>query len=128
LKIFHFGPGSLEKQSSVLSLSLPFSFSLALAPALSLALAPALSLVLAIALALAISMDRALAFDLFDPKVVLRYAQDNLGVKKVYAPHPSKCPLYVYYAKKKKIISSTFTISGILIVSIAQRLTSSNIL
>jgi hypothetical protein len=33
--------------------------------------------------------------DLFDPKIALRYAQDNLGVKKVSAPskNPSNCPI-----------------------------------
>jgi hypothetical protein len=41
-----------------------------------------------------------------------RYAQDNLGVKKVSAPskNPAKCP-------RKKIISRTFKISGALIVN-----------
>jgi hypothetical protein len=54
--------------------------------------------------------------DLFDPKIALRYAQDNLGVKKVSAPskNPTKCPIMFY--PRKKIISRTFKISGALIV------------
>ncbi len=33
--------------------------------------------------------------DLFDSKIALRYAQDNLGVKKVSAPlkNPLNCPI-----------------------------------
>jgi hypothetical protein len=42
-------------------------------------------------------------FDFFDPKIALRYTQDNLGVKKVSAPlkNPSKCPIICPPAKKK---------------------------
>jgi hypothetical protein len=47
----------------------------------------------------------------------LRYAQDNLGVKKVAAPskNPAKCPI-ICFAQEKKIISQTFKISSTLIV------------
>jgi hypothetical protein len=49
-----------------------------------------------------------------------RYAQDNLGVKKVSAPskNPAKCPI-ICFAREKKIISRTFKISGALIVKLA---------
>jgi hypothetical protein len=58
--------------------------------------------------------------DLLDSKIVLCYAQDSLGVKKVSAPSkkiPRNAPLYVFAAKK--IISRTFRISGTLIVKTA---------
>jgi hypothetical protein len=53
----------------------------------------------------------------FGPKIALRYAQDNLGVKKVSVPskNPSKCHI-ICFARKKK--SCTFRISGTLIVII----------
>jgi hypothetical protein len=77
-------------------------------PALALALARALVLALALARALSLSLALSLA---------LRYAQDNLGVKKVSAPSkkPSKCPI-ICFAGEKKLISRTFKISGALIV------------
>jgi hypothetical protein len=55
--------------------------------------------------------------DLFDPKIALRCAQDNLGVKKVSAPlkNPAKCPI-ICFACEKKIISRTLKISGAFIV------------
>ncbi len=44
-----------------------------------------------------------------------RYAQDNLGVKKVSAPskNHAKCPIICFYPAKKKI-SRTFKINGTL--------------
>jgi hypothetical protein len=49
-------------------------------------------------------------------KIALRYAQDNLGVKKVSAPseNPKKCPI-ISFAPDKKIISRTFKIRGTLV-------------
>jgi hypothetical protein len=47
------------------------------------------------------------ALYLFDPKSMLLYAQDNLGVKKVFALPPCKKPLempqYMFCPRKKKL-------------------------
>ncbi len=50
-------------------------------------------------------------------KIALRYAQDNLGVKKASAPskNPLNCPI-MSFAQEIKIISPTFQISGTLVI------------
>jgi hypothetical protein len=57
-----------------------------------------------------------LAKHFFDPKIALRCAQDNLGVKKVLAPskNPSKSPIMCFGRIKKT--SRTIRNSGALII------------
>jgi hypothetical protein len=55
-------------------------------------------------------------------RIVLRYTQDNLGVKNVSAPlkNPKKCPI-ICFAPDKKIISMTVKIRGVLVFYVPKR-------